>query len=69
MALDFYAYIHGKASWEHKHLAMVATAFFQAASELGYRIEWGGLWKRKKPKLIDGIPYGWDMPHIQLIEE
>ena len=68
-ALDFYAYIHGQASWEHEHLAMVAAAFLQAASELGYTIEWGGLWKRKKKKLINGIPYGWDMPHIQLILE
>lgn len=68
-ALDFYAYINGGASWNHKHLAMVATAFLQAASELGYKITWGGLWKSKRPKLIDGIPYGWDMPHIQLLED
>lgn len=52
-ALDFYAYVDGKASWEKEHLAMVACAFLQAASILGYRLEWGGLWP-------------WDMPHVQL---
>ena len=55
-ALDFYAYIDGNASWERAHLAEVACAFLQAASQLGYKIEWGGLWP-------------WDAPHIQLSED
>ena len=67
-ALDFYAFVDGKASWEYEHLAIVACAYFQAASILGYRIKWGGLWKRKSPKYINGIPYGWDAPHIELID-
>ena len=66
-ALDFYAYV-GRASWQEEHLAMVALAFFQAASKLGYKIEWGGLWKPRNPKLKNGIVYGWDMPHIQLVD-
>ena len=53
-ALDFYAYVDGKASWETEHLALVACAFLQAASLLGYKLEWGGLWP-------------WDMPHVQLV--
>lgn len=65
-ALDFYAYIDGSSSWRPDHLAMVATAFLQAASILGYKIEWGGLWK--STKTTNGIPYGWDMAHIQLVE-
>lgn len=72
-ALDFYAFVSGKASWQEEHLAMVACAYFQAASILGYRIKWGGLWKsskpKPKPKLRNGIPYGWDCPHIELIED
>lgn len=68
-ALDFYAFIGGHASWEHKHLAIVACAFLQAASMLGYKLKWGGLWKRKEPKYTDGIPYGWDMAHIELMED
>ncbi len=54
-ALDVYAYVDGKASWEREHLAMVACAMLQAASTLGYKLEWGGLWP-------------WDMPHFQLVD-
>lgn len=68
-ALDFYAFVGGKASWKHQHLAMVACAYLQAASILGHKIEWGGLWKSRNPTIIDGIPYGWDCPHISLIDE
>ena len=63
-ALDFYAYIDGGASWRHDHLAMVATAFLQAASMLGYKLNWGGLWSSSKK--TNGIPYGWDCAHIEL---
>jgi peptidoglycan L-alanyl-D-glutamate endopeptidase CwlK len=54
-ALDFYAYVDGRASWDEKYLAAIACAFLQAAMRLGVKIEWGGLWKSFK-----------DMPHIQL---
>jgi peptidoglycan L-alanyl-D-glutamate endopeptidase CwlK len=64
LALDFYAFIDGKASWEREHLAMVACAFLQAASEEGTLITWGGLWRSKSHPF-----YGWDMPHIQLDED
>lgn len=63
LALDFYAYVDGKASWEHRHLAMVAAAFLQSASMLGHQVRWGGLWKSSDKKI-----YGWDMPHIELVE-
>jgi len=55
-ALDVYAYVDGKASWDKLHLALIAAAMLQAASELGYRLTWGGLWKWQ------------DMPHFQLGE-
>lgn len=64
-ALDFYAYVDGKASWYPPHLAMVAAAFLQAASEFGYRLEWGGLWSTSKK--IASVQYGWDCGHVQLI--
>ena len=63
-AMDFYAYVNGRASWEHDHLAIVACAFLQAASILGYKLNWGGLWSSNTT--INGIPYGWDMAHIEL---
>jgi len=64
-ALDFYAFVNGAASWEHHHLAMVAAAHLQAASMLKISINWGGFWQRKVPKYKNGIPYGWDMAHIE----
>lgn len=56
-ALDFYAYVDGKASWDELHLAMVAAAFLQSAAILGYGLEWGGLFRSFK-----------DFPHVQLKE-
>jgi peptidoglycan L-alanyl-D-glutamate endopeptidase CwlK len=56
-ALDVYAYVDGKASWEKEHLAIVAVAMMQAANELGYKLEWGGLFRSFT-----------DMPHFQLGE-
>ena len=54
-ALDFYAYVNGRANWDTENLALIASAFLQAANELGVTLEWGGLWKNFK-----------DYPHIQL---
>jgi len=56
-ALDVYAYVDGKASWEKEHLAIVAVAMMQAANGLGYKLEWGGLFRSFT-----------DMPHFQLGE-
>lgn len=67
MALDFYAYVDGKASWEPHHLAMVAAAYLQAASMLGYKLQWGGLWSGRE--IINGVRYGWDAGHVQLMED
>lgn len=53
-ALDFYAYVDGRASWDEYHLTTVAAAFLQAASELGVKLQWGGHWR--------GFT---DMPHVQ----
>ena len=63
-AVDFYAYVDGKASWHEDHLAMVACAFLQSAAILKIPVNWGGLWKSNKT--TNGIPYGWDMAHIEL---
>ena len=56
-ALDIYAYVDGKASWDKSHLSMVACAMLQAANELGYKLQWGGLW-------VNFV----DMPHFQLVD-
>ena len=55
LALDFYAYVDHKASWDKGHLTTVAAAFLQAASEFGFELTWGGHFKSFL-----------DMPHVQL---
>lgn len=55
LALDFYAFADGKASWDETHLTIVAAAFLEAGHRLNYKLEWGGFWQHFK-----------DMPHIQL---
>ena len=57
-AVDVYAYVDGKASWDHEHLAVVAAAMLQASAEIGYKLEWGGLWT--------GFC---DRPHFQLAKD
>ena len=55
LAFDIYAYVDGKASWDKNHLTTVAAALLQAASQLGYKLEWGGSW------------WAWqDFPHFEL---
>ena len=44
-AMDVYAYVDGKASWDKLHLAVIASAKLQASAQLGYKLKWGGLWK------------------------
>ena len=55
LAVDVYAYVDGKASWKEEHMAMVACAVLQAASQLGHKLKWGGLFRNFN-----------DMPHFQL---
>ncbi len=56
-AFDVYAYVDGKASWSRGFLTQVAAAMLQAASVLGYKLEWGGHW------------VSWqDYPHFELKE-
>jgi len=55
-ALDYYAYVEGKASYEKEHLAQVAAAFLQCAIDMNVRIHWGGLFK----SWFDG-------PHVELV--
>ena len=57
-AIDFYAIIDGKANYEDGNIALVATCFFEAASNLKIDIDWGGSFK----SISDGA-------HIELVRE
>ncbi len=56
LAVDFFAYIDGKANYEPANLALIATCFFEAASDMGIDIDWGGSWRSIS-----------DAPHIEII--
>lgn len=66
-ALDFYAYVNGKASWKKSHLAAVAQAhkaafsILQTFGDIPEEVElvWGGTFGSKS---FDG----WDFPHLEL---
>lgn len=57
VALDVYAYVDGKASWNDADLTQVAAAMLQAASEQGIKLVWGGHWASFK-----------DMPHFEMVD-
>lgn len=54
-AVDVYAFVNGKASWDEAHLTEIACVIKKAAVELGYKIKWGGDWENFK-----------DLPHFEL---
>lgn len=55
-AIDVFAYVDGKESWEPEHLTAVAAAMLQAASELKVSLQWGGHWTSFR-----------DLPHFELM--
>lgn len=57
LAIDIYAYVDGKASWDKKHLTLIAGHVIGTAKRLGYEIEWGGNWHSFV-----------DLPHFQIEE-
>lgn len=54
-AVDVYAWIDGKVSWDMSHYKKIAKAVFRAAIEEGVQLEWGGHWTEPE-----------DGPHFQL---
>ena len=69
-ALDFYAYLNGKASWDRVHLAIlygVFSACFIRLQEIGKipqnaKLVWGGTFGSNDFK-------GWDCGHIEIVFE
>lgn len=59
-AVDVFAFVNGKASWDNVHLAMIAGVILSKANELNIPIRWGGTFGSDDFN-------GWDMPHFELI--
>jgi peptidoglycan LD-endopeptidase CwlK len=60
LAVDVFAYIDGKASWDREHLALVAGVVLSEAIQMGLKVRWGGEFGSKVYK-------GWDSPHFELV--
>ncbi len=69
-ALDFYAYLNGKASWDRAHLAILYGVFSACFSRLksygeipqNAKLVWGGTFGSDNYK-------GWDSGHIEIVFE
>ncbi|MCT4590518.1 MAG: M15 family metallopeptidase [Carboxylicivirga sp.] len=58
-AVDVYAYVDGKASWDVEHLAMIAGVVLSVAAEMNLNVRWGGTFGSRVFK-------GWDRPHFEI---
>ena len=55
-AVDIYAYVNGKASWDSKYYEPIARHIIRVAKDkFGVTLKWGGDWKKFK-----------DLPHFQI---
>lgn len=67
-AVDIFAYLNGKASWDKYHLAIIAGVILSTADRLyrtgriSIKIRWGGTFASK-------TYHGWDYPHFEIISE
>lgn len=60
-AVDIFAFINGKVSYDTVHLSILAGVIMGNAKKLGIKVRWGGTFGSKEFK-------GWDMPHYELID-
>ena len=59
-AIDVYAYVNKKGSWNKTHLAIIAGVILSTAQEFNVPIRWGGTFGSKNFN-------GWDYPHFELM--
>lgn len=82
-AIDTYAYVNGKVSWDIDHYITIAEAFRMAAIELNKKIRWGGSWTvlnnedsaqdaydkyLHRKRLANETPFV-DGPHLEIIKD
>lgn len=65
-AVDVYAFINGRASWEGSSLLFIAGVIFSCASELGLRLRWGGNWDQDGEIVTDQKFQ--DFPHFEILD-
>ncbi len=64
-AVDIYAWVNGKASWDEKHLCFVSGVIMACADELDIPIRWGGNWDGDGEIISD--QNFMDLPHFETI--
>lgn len=65
LAVDTYAFVNGKASWEVHHLCIIIGVVFSCADELGISIRSGANWDQDGEFITDQKFQ--DLPHFELI--
>ena len=58
-AVDVFAFVNGKLSYDPVHLALIAGAVISEANSRNIPIRWGGTFGSREFK-------GWDMPHFEI---
>lgn len=64
-AVDIYAYVNGKASWNEKHLTILAGHIIGVAKRFGVELRWGGDWDRDWDFKDQSFH---DLVHFELVE-
>ena len=64
-AVDVYAFVNGKASWDSSSLILIAGVILSCANELGYKLRWGGNWDGDGEIITDQKFQ--DFPHFELL--
>jgi len=71
LAVDYYAFINGKASWDKEALSYIAgllhavTEILYAAGKITHKLRWGGNWDMDGEILTDQTFD--DRPHAELV--
>lgn len=60
-AVDIYAWVNGKASWDNVHLAVVMGVIQAIANAQGIKLRWGATFGSDSY-------HGWDINHIEIDE-
>jgi len=63
-AVDIYAWVNGKVSWDKEHLCLIAGVIYATAQAIGVKIRWGGNWDGDGEIISDQILI--DLPHYEL---
>lgn len=65
LAVDIYAFVNGKASWDSNELCVIAGVVLAVAANYGIKLRWGGNWDMDGQIISDQNFI--DLPHFELI--